>query len=154
MTLLRAKRQRDLDKWENRAIVDGKLNMSQQCALAAKRANCVLRCIQHSIASQVTDMIVPLCSALVWPHLEHCVQVWAPQYKKDSKPLESVQKRVMMLVKGLERKLYEEWLKSLVLFSLVKRRWREDLITAYSFLTRGGGRVGAKIFSLVTNDRI
>ena len=38
--------ERDLGVW-----VDGKLNTSQRRALAAKRANCVLGCIQHSIPS-------------------------------------------------------------------------------------------------------
>ncbi|GAB0208978.1 hypothetical protein GRJ2_003363500 [Grus japonensis] len=42
--------ERDLGVW-----VDGKLNMSQQCALAAKRANCVLSCIYHSTASQLRE---------------------------------------------------------------------------------------------------
>ena len=44
------------------------MNRSQQCALAAKRANCVLGCTKHSTASQSREVAVPLCTALVWPH--------------------------------------------------------------------------------------
>lgn len=43
-----------------RVWVDGKLNMNQQCALAVTRANCVLGCIKHSIASQLKEAIVML----------------------------------------------------------------------------------------------
>ncbi|GAB0207740.1 hypothetical protein GRJ2_003239700 [Grus japonensis] len=80
--------ERDLGVW-----VGGKLNMSLQHALAAKRANRVLGCIKHSVASQLREAIVPLYTALVLPQLEYCVQFWAPQYKKDIKLLECVQKR-------------------------------------------------------------
>lgn len=64
---------------------DGKLAMSQQ---TAKRASCALGCIRRNIASHPKVKIVPLCSALVQPHLKYCVEFWASQYnKKDIKSL-------------------------------------------------------------------
>ncbi|KAJ7407663.1 hypothetical protein WISP_125359 [Willisornis vidua] len=116
-------------------LVNGKLNMSQQCPGSWEGQPCPGG-IKHRVSSQAREEIVPLCSALDQPHLEYCVQFWVPQYQKDVKLLESIQRRAINMVKGLEGKPYEEQMRSLGLFSLEKRRLRGDIITVYSFLIR------------------
>lgn len=74
-------------------------NESQQCALAAKRASNILGYIKCSIANWPKEVIVPIYSPLVQPHLEYRVQFWAPQNKKI---LECVLRRAANTVKGLE----------------------------------------------------
>ncbi|NXW24238.1 FMN protein, partial [Circaetus pectoralis] len=64
-------------------LVDEKLDRSQQSELEAQEAYCILGCAKRSLASRLREMILPLYSALVKPHLEYCLQLWGPQHKKD-----------------------------------------------------------------------
>ena len=74
-------------------LVDKKLNKTWQCALTARKANCILGCIKSNVASRARKVILPLYSALVRPHLESCIHLWGFYHKKDMDMLELVQRR-------------------------------------------------------------
>jgi len=129
-----------------------KLDMSRQCALASQKAKHMLGCIKRSVANRSREGILPLCSAVVRPHRESCIQLWSPPHRKDMDMLERVQRRATEMIRGLEHLYCEERLRELGLFSLEKSRLRGDLIAAFQYLKETYQKEGENLFSNVYCD--
>ena len=101
---------------------------------AAKDIMSVLGMIKRTFSTLNKETFLTLYSTYIKPHLEHCIQVWAPYFNKDIDILEKVQRRATKLVWCTKNLSYEQRLEYLGLYSLSRRRQRGDLIETYKIL--------------------
>ena len=99
--------------------------------------SCILGCIRSNVASRSREVILPLCSVLMRPHLEYCIRMWSPQYGRDIGVLQSVWRRYTKMIQGVEHLSYEDRLRELELFNLERRRLWGDLRVAFQYLKGG-----------------
>ena len=126
--------------------------MTCQCVLEAQKADHIPGCIKRSMASRLREVILPLYSTLLRPHLESCVQLWSPQHRKDMDVLEQVQRRVTKLIRGMEHLFYEERLIELG-FSLEQRRLQGVLTAGCLYLKGACQKDGEGLFTRSCSDR-
>lgn len=61
----------------NGSLGSNKLNMSQQCAQAAKQVNSTEECINRNVAIILRKIAVPCCSPFIRLYSKICTQPWA-----------------------------------------------------------------------------
>lgn len=115
-------------------MIHSSLKPSAQCAKAAKKANQVLGQMSRAFTYRDKYTWVRLYKQYCRPHLEFSVQAWSPWTVADKVLLESVQKRAIKMVSGLEGKTYEDRLKEVGLTTLEDRRQRGDMIEVWKIL--------------------
>lgn len=87
-------------------LVDERQYMSQQYVLTARKGNCILGCIQRSVASRMRKVSLPLCSCEI-PTWSAASSSGGPSTRKTLVLLEQVQRRAAEMIRELENLSYE-----------------------------------------------
>lgn len=80
-------------------------------------------------------------------HLEYCILMWSPQYRRNTDQLEHIQRRATKVIQELEHLSYVGRLRFLGLFSLAKVRLRGDLTVTFLYLKGSYKKEEDRLFS-------
>ena len=131
--------------------VSNNLNWDDHIHKSIAKANSIVAWVNRSVICRTPEVMLNIYVTLVRPHLEYCVQLWAPVAKYGNwsiiMDLESVQRSFTRSIEGIGLLNYEERLQKLDLTTLLERRARGDLIEAFKILS-GISSYGNKFFRL------
>ena len=102
----------------------------------------ILGLIRRTITCKDTQLIVPVYTAIVRPHLEYCIKAWRPYRKKDIDKLERIQRRATKMIPELRDLSYESRLLEYGSTTPETRRLRRDqaevfkIVNAYEDIDR------------------
>ena len=99
------------------------------------------------------ELILPLYNSLVRPHIEHAVQFWSHNLRRDIDKIEKIQRRATKMIPKIRNHSYHQRIQDLDLISLVHRRLRGQLIEAFKFLDRFTTASASGLFDYDFNDR-
>jgi hypothetical protein len=133
-------------------IVHKSLKPARQCQKAAATAQGVLYQLRKNFHFRDSNIFVRLYKQYVRPHLEFATPVWSPWQETDKQVLETVQKKFVNMIAGLQPGTYEEKCKELNLDTLEVRRNIQDMAQAYKMI-QGNEKLKANIFNHVDGGR-
>jgi hypothetical protein len=121
--------EKDLGVW-----ISEDMKVAKHCSYAYSRANRMLGIIYRNIENKTVDIMLRLYKTMVRPHVEYCVSVWSPGYKKEKVLIERIQKRFTRMIPAMKGYDYPSRLRRLGLWTLEERRNRADLILLYKMM--------------------
>ena len=135
-------------------IITKDLKWQKQTDKSCKTANRVLGFIARIFRYKNKELILPLYKSLVRPHLEHAVQFWSPNLKRDIDKIEKIQRRPTKMIPEIRNHSYHQRIQDFNLISLVQRRLRGQLnIEVLKYLNRFTTASARGLFDYDLNDR-
>ena len=121
------------------------LNFDKHINDKVKKANMMLGLIKRNFSFIDKNVFNTLYKSLIRPHLEYAQEVWQPYLKRQSKLIESVQRRATKLIPEIKHLTYEKRLSYLELPTLKYRRLRGDMILTYNIFESGDQEIIKKL---------
>ena len=131
--------------------VDNTLDWTSHINKCVTKAKSMIYWVTRNVITRSASVMINLYKTIIRPHLEYCVQLWAPYPRHGNWPeimlLEGVQRQFTRLIDGVGLLSYEERLKSLELTTLLERRARGDLIETFRIVS-GICNYGQNLFNI------